>query len=65
MLNCSSFFIYSLSLNFIVFLLLRMVFKALKGYSISKVLRNFSLWGFLIIGIFDGNTQQFAFYTVA
>jgi hypothetical protein len=44
------------------FILLRWAFKLLFRFPVSSLLRKFDFWGFLLIILFDGNVQQFAFY---
>lgn len=41
------------------------MFRLLFQYPISQLLRKFDIWGCLVITLFDGNIQQFAFYTAS
>lgn len=40
----------------------RVVFWLAFNFAISKCVRKFELWSLLILFLFDGNIQQFAFY---
>lgn len=63
--NCYFYFIFSLPVSFIIFILMRALFSRLRSFSISKFIRAFDLWGFLLVLLFDGNIQQFAFFSAS
>lgn len=45
--------------------MVRLLFRLTYQYPISQLLRKFDLWGYLPLLLFDGNIQQFAFYTTS
>lgn len=49
----------------IIFIVFRIVFRFLFHYPVSKIFRKFDIWGCLFIILFDGNIQQFAFYSTS
>ena len=63
--NSYDFFLFSLPVSIILYSLMRAAYKCFIKYSISRVFRVFSLWGFLFLLNFDGNIQQFTFYLCA
>ena len=63
--NNYDFFLFSLPLSLLFFLVLRAAYNCFKSCAISRVFRIFSLWGFLFLLNFDGNIQQFTFYLFA
>ena len=62
--NCKGFFLISLPLTVLVFIVLRFAFKKGFNHKFSKLLRKFDFWGYLLLLLFEGNIQQFAFYLV-
>lgn len=46
------------------FILFRLLFKLLYNYPISKLVRKFDFWPFLLVILLEGNIQQLAFYLV-
>lgn len=65
LVRCTNFFLVSVPLTLCVFLLLRFLFRLLFSHPASKLFRKCDFWGCLLVVLFEGNVQQFAFYTAA
>lgn len=65
LVNCTNFFLIETPLLILVFIVGRIIFQFLFQYPISQLLRKFDIWGCLFVILFDGNIQQFAFYTTS
>lgn len=46
------------------FIIFRVLFRVLYNYPISKLVRKFDFWPFLLVILLEGNVQQLAFYLV-
>jgi len=62
MFNCNNFFLVTLPILVVVFIVFRILFKILFNYPISVIFRKFDFVAFLFLLLFDGNIQQFSFY---
>jgi len=63
--NCVNFFIVLLPISVVGFVIVRYLFYIIYQFPISRAIRKFGLWGFLIVMLFEGNIQQFSFYLSA
>jgi hypothetical protein len=60
--NCGSFIIIEVPIIFLLVILMKIIFNALRNYSISQIFRKFDFWFYFALIIFEGNVQQFSFY---
>jgi hypothetical protein len=60
--NCQNFFVVALPLTLVAFLTFRLLFRLSFHHAVSLWVRKFDLWPFLLLLLFDGNIQEFAFY---
>lgn len=63
--NCANFFLVAVALTLAGFIALRILFRLLFRFPVSRLLRKFDFWGCLLAALFDGNIQLFAFYSAA
>ena len=60
--NCHNFFLVAIPSTAIGFFILKGVFKLTFNCRISLLFRKFAFFACLLLMLFDGNIQQFAFY---
>jgi hypothetical protein len=60
--NCQNFFVVALPVTLAAFLVFRLLFRLSFHHAVSLWVRKFDLWPFLLLLLFDGNIQEFAFY---
>lgn len=65
LINCTNFFLVAIPLIILSFIVFRIVFSLLFRYPVSQLFRKFDIWGCLFITLFDGNIQQFTFYSTS
>jgi hypothetical protein len=60
--NNLDFFFYELPGSILIYLILSLIFKMLFNYRVSIFLRKYSLYGLILMVIYEGNVEQFSFY---
>ena len=63
--NSINFVLVELPIVLLGFILLRWVFRLLRKFAISQILRRFDFWVYFTLILFEGNVQQFSFYLTA
>ena len=60
--NNLEFFFFELPGIILIYIVLALLFRLIFHYEVSKFIRKYSLYGLILLVIFEGNVEQFSFY---